>query len=77
MTITDVVMFDGDSNVQLGGELMKFHYPKLTVMHGVEHIFYLFFNNVSIIPSESDDCGPQGNIKLIWFWHISQNSFYI
>ena len=42
MTITDVVMFDGDSNVQLGGELMKFHYPKLTVMHGVEHIFIYF-----------------------------------
>ena len=28
-------MFDGDFNVQLGGELMKLHYPKITVMRGV------------------------------------------
>ena len=30
-------MFDGASNVQLAGRLLKVHYPKLTVMHGVEH----------------------------------------
>ena len=40
--ITDVVMFDGDLNVQLGGKLMKTHDPKLTVMRGVEHIVSLF-----------------------------------
>ena len=34
-TLSDIVMFDGDSNVQLGGKLLKFHYPKLTVMRGV------------------------------------------
>ena len=33
--ITDVFMFDGASNVQLGVELMKICYPKLTVMSGV------------------------------------------
>ena len=31
-SITDVVMFDGDSNVQLAGELLKIHYPKITFM---------------------------------------------
>ena len=35
--LTDVIMFDGDSNVQLGGKLLKVHYPNLTVMRGVEH----------------------------------------
>ena len=30
-------MFDGTSNVQLGGELLKIHYPKTSVMRGVEH----------------------------------------
>ena len=43
-------MFDKASNVQLGGILLKVHYPKWTVMHGVEHIVSLFFNDVSEIP---------------------------
>ena len=34
-TITHVVMFYGASNVQLGGELLKVHYPKISVMRGV------------------------------------------
>ena len=47
---TDVVMFDGASNVQLAGELLKIRYPKITVMRGVEHTVSLFFNDVSKIP---------------------------
>ena len=43
-------MFDGASNVQLSGELLKIHYPKVSVMCGVEHIVSLFFNDVSKIP---------------------------
>ena len=35
--LTDIVMFNGASNFQLGGILLKVHYPKLTVMRGVEH----------------------------------------
>ena len=42
-------MFDGASNVQLGGKLLKVHYPNLTVMCGVEHTVSLFFNDVSKI----------------------------
>ena len=41
--LTDVIMFDGASNVQLGGKRFKLHYPKLTVMRGVEHTVSLFF----------------------------------
>ena len=48
--LTDIVMFDGASNVKLGGKRLKVHYPKLTVMRGVEHIVSLFFNDVSKIP---------------------------
>ena len=48
--LTDVIMFDGSSNVQLGGKLLKVHYPKLTVMRGVEHTVSLFLNDVSKIP---------------------------
>ena len=43
-------MFDGASNIQLGGELLKINYPKLTVMHRVENTVSLFFNNFSKIP---------------------------
>ena len=42
-------MFDGDSNVQLTGELLKIHYPNISVMRGVEHTVSLFFNYVSKI----------------------------
>ena len=42
-------MFDGASNVQLAGKLLKVNYPKLTVMRGVEHTVLLFFNCVSKI----------------------------
>ena len=35
--LTDIVMFDGASNVQLGRKLLRVHYPKLTVMRGVEN----------------------------------------
>ena len=44
--LTDIVMFDGASNVQLGGKLLKVHYAKLTVMRGVEQTVSLFFNYV-------------------------------
>ena len=40
-------MFDGALNVQLGGELMKIHYPKLPLIHVVEHTVYLFSNDFS------------------------------
>ena len=35
-SIKDVVMFDRASNVKLAGELLKIHYPKISVMRGVE-----------------------------------------
>ena len=43
-------MFDGASNVQLVGKLLKLHYPKLTFLRGFEHTVSLFFNDVSKIP---------------------------
>ena len=43
-------MFDGASNVHLGGELLKINYPKISVMCGVEHTVSLFLNYVTIIP---------------------------
>ena len=42
-SIIDVIMFYGDSNVQLAVELLKICYPKITVIRGVEHTVSLFF----------------------------------
>ena len=50
MSITDVFMFDGASTVHLDGELLKIHYPNISVMRGVEHTVSLFFNDVSKTP---------------------------
>ena len=47
---SDIVTFDGDSNVQLAGRILKVYYPKLIVMRGVEHTVSLFFNDVYKIP---------------------------
>ena len=47
--LADIFMFDGSSDVQLGGKRLKVHYPKLTVLCGVEHTVLLFFNHVSKI----------------------------
>ena len=48
--LTDVIIFDGASNVQLGGNILKVHYTKLRVMRRDEHTVSLFFNDVSKIP---------------------------
>ena len=45
--ISDIVMFDGASNVQLAGILLKVHYPKLTLMCCVEHTVSLLGLNYS------------------------------
>ena len=48
--LTDKVFFDGASNVQLGGKLLKVHYLKSEVMRGFELTVSLFSNDVSKIP---------------------------
>ena len=62
-TIADIVMFDGSLNMQLAGILLKVHYPKLTVMRGVEHTLSLFFNDViKDTHCKSNDFCPQDDI---------------
>ena len=40
-------MFDGASNVQLGGDLLNIYDPKLTVMCGIGHTASILFNDVA------------------------------
>ena len=46
-------MFDGASNVRTVGIILIGYYPKLTVVHSVEHTVSLFFNDVFKIPIAS------------------------
>ena len=50
--IKDVIMSDGASNVQLGGELLKIHNPDLTDMHGFEHTVSILFSDLKNINLE-------------------------
>ena len=40
-------MFDGFLSIHLSGEMLKIHYQKVSVMHGVEHTVSLIFNAFS------------------------------
>ena len=44
---TDVILFDGASNVQLGGDPLNMYDPKLTVMCGIGHTASILFNDVA------------------------------
>ena len=44
--IVDLVFFDGASNVQNAGEILKACNPRITVGHGAEHVVSLFFSDV-------------------------------
>ena len=35
----DVVFFDGGSNFQLAGRIIRARFPRITVVHGLEHVF--------------------------------------
>ena len=75
--LTDIIMFDGASNVQLGGILLKVHYPKLTVMRGVEHTILLFFNYVLNIPIVNQMISDHKTIYNIFGSCIYHNPHYI
>ncbi len=42
----DMVVFDGASNVQKGGEVICAKFPKCTVVHGTEHVASLFMGEI-------------------------------
>jgi len=44
--IVDLIMYDGASNVQLAAKIVARYHPHITVCHGAEHVFALFFSDV-------------------------------
>eukprot|EP00804_Cyclotella_cryptica_P026178 CCRYP_009764-RA/>CCRYP_009764-RA protein AED:0.53 eAED:0.22 QI:0/0/0/1/0/0/2/0/472 len=46
---TDIVFFDGGSNFQLASCIMQAVYPRITVVHGLEHVLSLVFEDIAKI----------------------------
>ena len=41
-----MVAFDGASNVQKAGAVISVNFPRVTCIHGAEHVVSLFFDDV-------------------------------
>jgi hypothetical protein len=44
--VVDLLLFDGASNVQNAAKLASIIYPRITVVHDVEHVVSLFFKDI-------------------------------
>ncbi len=44
--VVDLLLFDGSSNVQNAVKLASITYPRITVVHGAEHVVSLFFKGI-------------------------------
>jgi hypothetical protein len=44
--LVDLVLFDGASNVSKAGKLLAINHPRITSLHGAEHVLALFFKDV-------------------------------
>ena len=45
--LVDTVFFDGAANVQKAGRILEQTYPRITVLHGAEHVVSLFFADLA------------------------------
>jgi hypothetical protein len=50
----DCLYFDGGSNFQLAGKILQAQYPRISVLHGVEHLSALFFSDIAKHPEVKD-----------------------
>jgi hypothetical protein len=46
----DIIFFDGGSNFQLAGRIIEAEFPRVTVVHGLEHVLLLVFEDIAKIP---------------------------
>ena len=54
MGLLYIFAFDGASNVQKDGDILNMKYPTSHTIHGIEHVFSLFF----------DDCAKLKSVKV-------------
>jgi hypothetical protein len=46
----DLFAVDGASNVQTAGQIVNAHFPRITTIHGSEHVVSLVFSDIARIP---------------------------
>jgi hypothetical protein len=46
----DILFFDGGSNFQLAGRIIQARFPRVTVVHGLEHVLSLVFEDIAKVP---------------------------
>ncbi len=44
--VVDLLIFDGASNVHNAAKLVSITYPRITIVHGAEHVVSLFFRDI-------------------------------
>ena len=71
----DLVIFDGASNVQKAGALLEAQFPRLSVIHGAEHVVSLFYSDVFRI-KEFDLLKRLNQSVYRYFGSGSMHSFY-
>jgi hypothetical protein len=72
---TDLVIFDGASNVQKAGSLIEAQFPHVSVIHGAEHVISLFYSDVFRI-REYDVLKRLNQSIYRFFGSGSMHSFY-
>ena len=69
-------MFDGASNLQLRGDILKTIIKSLLLCVNFNPLFLFYSTMFQNTNCEPNDSSLQGNIKYIWIWNISQAIFY-
>ena len=72
---TDLVIFDGASNVQKAGSLIEAQFPHVSVIHGAEHVISLFYSDVFRM-REFDVLKRLNQTIYRYFGSGSMHSFY-
>jgi len=49
-SLTDLIYFDGASNVQKAGRILSNHFPRVSSLHAAEHVVSLFFSDICKFP---------------------------
>ena len=68
--LIDIFYFDGASNVQKAGRILNEKYPTSHTLHGIEHVFSLFFDDMAKL-KPIKVCFASSSILVTFICHLS------
>ena len=71
----DMCAFDGASNVQKAGKIISVYFPRLTCIHGAEHVVSLFFDDVFKL-KEFDDVFKLKEFDVLVLFHNQLRNYF-